>query len=92
MVGMLSDFEFETDTVSLAPGDLLVIYSDGITEAFNTADEDFGEDRLMDVLKKHLTAPVQTVMEEILAHVRAFMGDAPQSDDMSLLIVRRDPS
>jgi sigma-B regulation protein RsbU (phosphoserine phosphatase) len=91
MLGMLTDIEFETDTVSLAPGDLLIIYSDGITEAFNAADEDFGEERLMDVLMKHRITPVQQLMEEILSHVRAFMGNAPQSDDMSLLIVRRDP-
>jgi sigma-B regulation protein RsbU (phosphoserine phosphatase) len=90
MLGMLTDIAFETDTVTLAPGDLLVIYSDGITEAFNAADEDFGEERLMEILIRHRESPVGRLMEEILSQVRVFMGNAPQSDDMSLLMVRRD--
>lgn len=90
MIGILSDFEYDTDTVDILPGDTVAIYSDGISEAFNEVDDDFGEERLLNLLTTHPGEPVAQLLERVITEVRHFMGRAPQSDDMSLLIVRRE--
>jgi len=89
---MIGEFEYDTDAVEIQPGDLVVIYSDGITEAFNEADDDYGEDRLLKLLKANANLNVGQLMDIIIGDVRKFMGSAPQSDDMSLLIVKREIS
>jgi len=90
--GMALGVEEETDMqqqfITLAAGDALVIYTDGITEAFSPDDELFGEERLMQVLKQAVTTAADTV-ELIENEVNAFMGGIPPSDDLTMLVVKR---
>jgi len=72
----------------LEPGDLIVMYTDGVTEAFNAHDEEFGEERLKDYLQKHRNYPVQEIIDGLIDEVRQFCGSAPQSDDITLVILR----
>ena len=80
----------------LAPGDVLVLYTDGIVEAFDRDYNEFGRARLEeivgDLLRQHPQATTDEVRETIISSVRAFAGSATQVDDMTLLIIRRGDS
>jgi sigma-B regulation protein RsbU (phosphoserine phosphatase) len=90
----LGIFENETwgrNTTHVAPGDVLVLYTDGITEAQNGTGTSLGVDRFLETTRSHLRLPVQGVVEAILSDVHAFVGDTPQSDDIALGVIARDP-
>ncbi|MGH7492850.1 MAG: PP2C family protein-serine/threonine phosphatase [bacterium] len=89
MLGVFSSFPFQEETIALQPGDLLLIYSDGVTEAKNVLDEDFGEERLLELVQKNLAKPAQSLIDEIIQAVQAFAGQTPQHDDLTLMIMRR---
>ena len=91
ILGAVADTYLEEHELDVAPGDLLVFYSDGVTEAMNTDRELFGEDRLQAVLAANGQRSAQEVLEAIVDAVRAFGGDTPQSDDLTLYVVRRSP-
>jgi sigma-B regulation protein RsbU (phosphoserine phosphatase) len=66
-----------------------VIYSDGITEAMNAQDELYGEERLVEVLQKVKTQSAIEIIDAVIAAARAHAGKHPQSDDMTILVVKR---
>jgi serine phosphatase RsbU (regulator of sigma subunit) len=86
-VGLLDPAEYAMLRTTLAPGDKLVVYTDGITEAQNDAGEFFGRKRLREIVRAHPTAGCVELHGEILAGVRAFTGGAPQADDMTLVVL-----
>lgn len=73
--------------VPLAPGDVFVFFTDGISEAMNSAGELFGEDRLREVLQADGAPTSADLRERVLAEVRRFVGDAPQHDDMTMVVL-----
>ena len=79
---------FSADSVKLEDGDNLVIFSDGITEAQNAKEEFFGEQRLLDVLKCCPQKGAAEVCGRVMAAVNAFVGHAPQADDVTLVVLR----
>jgi len=85
-IGMLDDVEIEECSLELHGGDRLILYSDGVVDARNAADERFGSDRLVEVVKAHPTAEAETISAAIMQGVLAFQGDAPQFDDITLLV------
>ncbi len=89
MLGAFEDFAFEDASVPLKSGDLLVISSDGIAEAMNSGLEQFGETRLQSLLTENRSASAREIIDKIVAAVRAHAGDHPQSDDMTLIVVKR---
>jgi sigma-B regulation protein RsbU (phosphoserine phosphatase) len=89
-LGIYADSRWERRTVRLEPGDALVLYTDGITEANDGRDVLFGEDRLLECLASCVDRSAQGLLDAILANVVEFVGDASQSDDIALAIVRRD--
>ncbi len=89
VLGARPDVSYEEHTLDLASGDLLVTYSDGITEAMNAHREDFGEKRLAALLEKHRSLPAETLVERVLEAVAEHAGDEPQHDDVTLLVLRR---
>jgi sigma-B regulation protein RsbU (phosphoserine phosphatase) len=86
-LGMFPAAEFGTGVVCLEPGDTLVLYSDGITEAVSKNGEEFGDARLEAVVKAHCGKPLTEIQEQILAGVRQWSAQA-QEDDMTLVIAR----
>ena len=72
----------------LAPGDLLYLYTDGVTEATDTENRLFGEERLMASLKSHSALAPSRLLPAVTADVAAFVGDAPQFDDITMLALR----
>jgi serine phosphatase RsbU (regulator of sigma subunit) len=90
-LGILADQIFEVSQTTLAPGETLVSFSDGITEAMNAAGEPYGDTRLLETLRVHAGAAAAPLVETIIHLADAYVAGAPQADDMTLLIVRRDP-
>lgn len=82
------DRTLRRETITLGPGDLVVMYSDGIVEAMNVDHEQFGEERLMDAVRDCQDYSAQETEQEIARRVRLFMGAAPPHDDMTLLVLR----
>jgi serine phosphatase RsbU (regulator of sigma subunit)/putative methionine-R-sulfoxide reductase with GAF domain len=78
----------QTDQM-LHPGDVLVLFSDGVTDAQDGTDEEFGEARLLDVMASVAGQPAETVIDRVFAAIDAFAGGAPQFDDMTILVARR---
>jgi len=89
ILGFEPDVEYTTHETRLEPGDLVVAYSDGVTESVNLADEEFGEQRLIDVVRSCSGIPLQQVLRRIDDAVAAFVGDADPFDDYTLLLLRR---
>jgi phosphoserine phosphatase RsbU/P len=87
-VGALEDAEYASGTVAFEPGDVMVLYTDGITEAENASQEMFGEERLCETISRTRTLPAAAIVDAILESVRAFTGATPQSDDITLMVVR----
>ena len=87
VLGLIADARFQQGSVRLEPGDVLVLYSDGIVEAANSADEEFGEGRLGAVLRGCSQMGAEEVRDRILASVEAFTGQAIPQDDRTLLVV-----
>jgi len=87
-LGLIAEAEFNTSSVTLAPGDTLVLFTDGITEATDPKEEMFGHHRLEEVVARHGSAPLKELQASILAAVDEFSRDAYQADDITLLIVR----
>ncbi len=90
VLGFLDETPYEEASVAIAPGDLLVAYSDGVTEAMDGADEPFGAERLIALLENSLEKPVDAVVGSVVAAVRQHAGDAPQSDDITVVAVKRE--
>jgi len=86
--GPLFDSLLEEREVALQPGDLLALYTDGVTEACNTGGEEFGRERLASALLRHEERPLAEVVRTVDRYVRNFCTLAPRHDDRTLLLVR----
>jgi len=87
-LGLFEIASFEEETLQLSPGDLIVSFSDGVTEALNPAGEEFTDERLLASVDAHRSKPPQGLVDGVLADVHAFCGDATQSDDVTIVLVR----
>lgn len=88
VLGVLPDISLAQSAVELAPGDMLLFYTDGVTEAMNAENEEFGEERLTAVLHEWGDATLVDLMRNVDQAVRAFVGDAAQSDDFTAVAAR----
>jgi len=88
VLGLLAGARYQTVSEPASDGDLLVLYSDGIVEAANRHDEDFGEGRLIAVVQQHQDVPARAIRDAIRAALNAFTGERPAVDDQTLLVVR----
>jgi sigma-B regulation protein RsbU (phosphoserine phosphatase) len=89
VLGIFEDIELEEREVKLAPGDLVVFYTDGVTEAMDADQFLFGEDRLRAVVTADPQTTAQQLLQAIVDAVHAFTGNAPQSDDLTLFVIKR---
>ena len=86
--GFIREIRF-TEFQPVHKGDTLVMFTDGITEAMNTQLQEFGEDRLVATLEKLTQSNCQQVVDGIKADVATFVGEAEQSDDITILVLKR---
>ena len=90
VVGVIPSYPFEETKISIQPDELLILYSDGITEAMNANEEEFGENRLYDVIIKNKNESAEKLIEIIFNEVRNFTGNTPQMDDITLIVIKRE--
>jgi phosphoserine phosphatase RsbU/P len=89
-LGLLPEARYQSRAITMEPGDILCIYSDGITEAAAPDDEEFGMQRLVDLLRRGRDLPLVELMEEIPREVGEFSQGSPQGDDQTVVLLRRD--
>jgi sigma-B regulation protein RsbU (phosphoserine phosphatase) len=87
-LGIESDALFEIGSIQLAPGDALILYTDGVVEAFNAAGEDFGNDRWLAAIRALPDISAEKTLQMLMRHVDEFVGATHQSDDITCLIFR----
>ncbi|MFC1975381.1 SpoIIE family protein phosphatase [Chloroflexota bacterium] len=90
-LGVFEDAVWEQGSVQLAPGDALVLYTDGVPEAQDQQEVFFGEERLLEIAQANLGRSAQDIQNALLAEVHKFMGDAPRLDDITVMVAVRDP-
>lgn len=89
-IGLLPGSRYQPREVVVEPGDILCLYSDGITEADSVDEEEFGTERVVDVLRRHAGRPLQEVLDDLENAVTLFSQGRPQYDDQTLVLLRRD--
>ena len=89
VLGVLPNNQYDSDSISLEPGDLLVAFTDGITEPENEYGEEFGEARLMDLLIHNARRPLDELVAIVTRAVNEWSHSPEQQDDMTLLMARR---
>ena len=87
-IGLVENAEFEERTIDLQEGDLLVLYTDGITEAMNTHDQQFGRERLETLVQRVEHMPVKEVIQKIRLSLEEFSEGKPLADDTTIMICR----
>jgi phosphoserine phosphatase RsbU/P len=87
-LGILGDTAYQSATVTLEPGDWLVIFTDGVVEAVNAQDEEYGETRLISVLHAGTDAASVKLLSRIMVDLDLFAGNTPQHDDMTCVLVK----
>lgn len=88
-IGVLPEVAYRTRTLALEPGDVLIIYSDGISESANDEGEEFGESRLIETVQQNLGCSAVGLRDRIGEALSRFVGTSPSSDDRALMIVKR---
>jgi phosphoserine phosphatase RsbU/P len=88
IIGAFFKRNYEQETIQLQSGDLLVIYTDGVTETVNAAGMEFGEEKLRSILVESLQLTAREVAEKVVAKVLEWRGQAPQHDDLSLIVMK----
>jgi len=88
ILGCLEDVIYHSKKAQLIPGDMLLLYTDGVTEAFNIHDELYGEERLENYLKSHMDHPLEDVIKDSIKDVTEFSSGIPQSDDITLMAIK----
>ena len=91
-LGVVPGFDYGQRTVTLEPGDTLVLYTDGVTEAMNDAHEEFGVERLRAIFASGPLGDSRATSEAVFDAVHEFAGDTPQSDDVTCLTLCRGES
>jgi len=88
VVGLFPGASYEAESVELTPGSVLAIFTDGITEAVNQADEEFGADRLLEALRETRQGTPEEIYRFVVGRVRDWQGNLPQHDDITLIVAK----
>ncbi|MCG3208477.1 MAG: hypothetical protein FOGNACKC_02082 [Anaerolineae bacterium] len=91
IMGAFEQIDLEESEIDIAPGDMIIFYTDGVTEAMNAKEELFGEERLQSVIEARPHAGAQEMLDAIVAAVNEYTDETPQADDFTIFIVKRLP-
>jgi len=89
VLGVQEDLDYQQDAIKLNKGDALFFYTDGLTEAFDNKRNQFSDQRLIDCLLTNRSLSAHALAKNVFAFVDAFTQDAPQSDDITSLVIKR---
>jgi phosphoserine phosphatase RsbU/P len=88
-LGILAMAPYGEQKIQLGPGDLLALYSDGVTECLNGQEEEFDEDRFIEVLREHRAKPAAAIADAVTTALLEFAAGAPTADDITLVVAKR---
>lgn len=88
VVGLLDGMDWEQGAERLSEGDILILYSDGVTEPENEFGE-FGEERLLELVRRHKHLPLEAIADRVMQDLRSWIGDQEQPDDITLVLARQ---
>ena len=89
LLGVLSDIALEEKSIDVLPGDLLVFFTDGVTEAMNASRELFGNDRLRAIVSAHTGSSARQLLDAVVEAVQSYADPDNQSDDISIFVIKR---
>jgi sigma-B regulation protein RsbU (phosphoserine phosphatase) len=89
-LGIMPEARYESASVTLAPGDWLIIFTDGLVEAVNARDEDFDEPRLISALGAGASGTPKELLDRLMAALDLFVGSTPQHDDITCLLIKEE--
>lgn len=84
-IGLVEEFQFEAETVTLSPGDILLLYTDGVTEAINPQEEEFGQERLVELVRHGSHWSAQELIQELRHRLQVFSHGQPLADDITIV-------
>jgi sigma-B regulation protein RsbU (phosphoserine phosphatase) len=87
-MGRVFESVLEEEELPLQPGQVMVFYTDGFTEAMNAREEEYGEERLLAAISRHHAESAHAIIDAVCADVVTFAGDTPQHDDMTMVVVK----
>jgi len=90
VLGCFESVVFKEQSINLNPGDLMMVYSDGIVEAIDNNDQEFGEEKLLKIAEKNAGASAQELSDIIYETVNNHARNCPQMDDMTLVLIKRN--
>jgi sigma-B regulation protein RsbU (phosphoserine phosphatase) len=88
VLGAVENREYFSRTLVIGPDDIIVMYTDGVTESINAQEELFGEDRLNAIIVNNARLSAKEIIDLILSSVQEFTGDMPQFDDITLMVIK----
>jgi sigma-B regulation protein RsbU (phosphoserine phosphatase) len=88
VIGMFPQAQYEEGIVDLRSGDVLMVFTDGVPEALNPSEEEFGEERLKCVLRRVASLPVEEMLRRISQELKDWIQDAPQYDDLTFILMK----
>jgi sigma-B regulation protein RsbU (phosphoserine phosphatase) len=89
-IGIQPEAKYESASIALAPGDWLIIFTDGLVEAVNARDEEFDEPRLLSALEASVSITPKELLDRLMASLDLFVGSTPQHDDVTCLLVKAE--
>lgn len=89
-LGIQPEAKYESASVALAPGDWLVIFTDGVVEAENARQDEYGETRLLSTIAAGAASTPAEMLNRLMAELDLFVGNTPQHDDVTCLLVRAE--
>lgn len=89
VLGFMEESQYKEETITFNPGDCLVIFSDGITETKNAMEEEFGDDRVLQIITRNRDIPAEKLIEKIMTGINNFSEGAALMDDVTLVVVKR---
>jgi len=90
LLGISSDEIWGKEKISISPGGGLLLYTDGVIEAWNENGILYGQDRLKKVIREVISSPANEICAAVLDDLDTFVGVEPQSDDLAMIVIRRD--
>ncbi len=88
-IGIIEGQKYEATQATLEIGDTIVAFSDGVTEAMNSAGEPYGDERFIEFLRQYFNTDSEELVAKVVESIDAYAGEAPQADDITLLVARR---
>lgn len=90
-IGLFDGIQWQQRSILFQPGEMLIAYTDGVSEALNSKQDEFGTARLLDVAKAHMGCSAQKTLDALIQAIQDFAGNTPQFDDITLLVAVRLP-